>query len=257
MTAELQSDSGPGYERLPGSERVVEPRFGQPANDRLAARPVGEETSPETVRDRRTRRRTRTGWRSPLTRRILMVNVLVLVIPVFGLLHLDQYRQTLIDSALQGMSSRGQAFALSLGSAAVVTDETGTEALQPELTRHLMRLLVADSNTRARVFDQDGTLIADSFILVGPGGQVQVEELPPPDDGSFSGRLGKFYDRIATWFPGLDELPHYDEMALYDGTLLTEDASRLAVAPPIPSAPPVTMATCPSNLANLAIKWIS
>ena len=227
MTAELQSDSGPGYDRLHDSARVVQARFGQPANDRLAERPVGEESSPETVRDRRTRRRTRTGWRSPLTRRILMVNVLVLVIPVFGLLHLDQYRTTLIDSALEGISSRGQAFALALGGAAVVTDETGTEALQPELTRHLMRLLLADSNIRARVFDQDGTLIADSFVLVGPGGQVQVEELPPPDDGSFSGRLGELYDRVATWFPGLDALPQYDEMALYDGTLLTEVALAL------------------------------
>ena len=36
----------------------------------------------------RRRRRRRGLWRSPLTRRILLVNMLALVIPVLGLLHL-------------------------------------------------------------------------------------------------------------------------------------------------------------------------
>ena len=43
------------------------------------------------------------AWRSPLTRRILLVNMLVLLIPVLGLLHLEQYRQSLIDSEIEAM----------------------------------------------------------------------------------------------------------------------------------------------------------
>ena len=226
MTAELHTDSRVVYDHATEDVRRGRLRLGRASGQRLGAK-TGDEVAPETVRDRRARRRLRRGWRSPLTRRILLVNVLVLVIPVFGLLHLDQYRQTLIVAALEGLTSRGQAFALSLGNSAVVTDERGAEALQTELTRHLMRLLLTDGNVRARAFAQDGTLIADSFVLVGPGGQVQVEELPPPDDGSLASSLGEFYDQVVTWFPGLDELPKYDELALYDGTLLTEVALAL------------------------------
>src|SRR5688572_27759265 len=35
-------------------------------------------------------------WQSPLTRRILAVNILAIAIPVVGLLYLDNYRQSLI-----------------------------------------------------------------------------------------------------------------------------------------------------------------
>ncbi len=42
---------------------------------------------------------------SPLTRRILTLNVLVLMIPVLGLLHLDQYRQSLISIRASGRGS--------------------------------------------------------------------------------------------------------------------------------------------------------
>jgi two-component system sensor histidine kinase ChvG len=44
------------------------------------------------------RRRRRT---SPLLRRILTLNVLALIIPVVGLLYLDQYRDSLITAELE------------------------------------------------------------------------------------------------------------------------------------------------------------
>ncbi len=154
------------------------------------------------------------GWRSPLTRRILALNVLTLLIPVLGLLHLDQYRQSLIDTELDAMRGQALAFSLSLGNTAAVAGEAGDESLIPEITRSLMRLLVGDSDLRARIFAPSGELIADSFMLLGPGGMVQVMDLPPPDAGSMSSRLGSLYDQIANWLPGMSGFPVYREEAI-------------------------------------------
>ena len=123
------------------------------------------------------RARLRRSWRSPLTRRILALNVLVLVIPVLGLLHLDTYRQGLIAAELDGLSTQARAFSLSLGSAGVATGNSGQEELVPEITRSLMRLLLIDVTVRARVFARDGHMIADSFLLQGPGGSSTTNSL--------------------------------------------------------------------------------
>lgn len=177
------------------------------------ARGVADPAEPASAgaKRRRARRRRRRGWRSPLTRRILLLNLLVLVIPVMGLMHLDQYRQSLIAAELDGLLIQGHSFALSLGSTAVVASDARSERLLPEMTRHLMRLLLTDNKVRARLFAPGGELIADSFVLVGPGGQVTVVELPPPGDDSLLGRLTRFYESTINWLPGLGELPQYME----------------------------------------------
>lgn len=171
----------------------------------------GERTSPVAAYGGMRGRRSR--WKSPLTRRILAINVLALLIPVMGLLHLDQYRLSLITSELEALETQGKAFALSLGSTAAAVGQGDEESLQPDMTRQLMRVLLSGSGIRARVFVLDGEMIADSFLLMGPGGQVQVVELPPPDDGSTLHFLGRLYQRTVNWMPGLGDLPPYEEAA--------------------------------------------
>jgi two-component system sensor histidine kinase ChvG len=168
----------------------------------------------------------RQGWHSTLTRRILLVNVLVLFIPILGLLHLDQYRQSLVASELESLRLQGRAFSLSLGSTAVVVDENGEERLLPEMTRHLMRVLLADTGVRARVFAPAGELLADSFLLTGSGGLVQVIELPPPSNDSLFTELTTTYDRVVDWIPGMDDLPRYREAAIQ----LAEDYPEVGAA---------------------------
>ena len=168
----------------------------------------------------------RQGWHSTLTRRILLVNVLVLFIPILGLLHLDQYRHSLVESELESLRLQGRAFSLSLGSTAVVVDESGEERLLPEMTRHLMRVLLADTGVRARVFAPTGDLLADSFLLTGSGGIVQVIELPPPSDDSLFTELTTTYDRVIDWIPGMEDLPRYQEAAIQ----LAEDYPEVGAA---------------------------
>jgi len=165
----------------------------------------GEESHPSRPAKRRPR-----GWRSPLTRRILTINVLVLLIPVLGLMHLDQYRGSLIAAEIDSLRIQARAFSLSLGSTAVVATQVGDERLLPEVTRNLMRVLLVDTGVRARIFARSGEILADSFVLGSPGGQVQVKALPPEREGGL-GLLRRVLNVAARWLPGKDDFPIYRE----------------------------------------------
>ncbi|WP_417452471.1 stimulus-sensing domain-containing protein [Kiloniella sp.] len=151
------------------------------------------------------------GWRSSLTHKILLINSFVLMIPVVGLMHLEQYRLSLIASELDALSIQGRAFSLSLGSTAVVASQVGSEKLVPELTRSLMRAMLNDIGVRARIFATSGEMLADSLYLAGVGGPVEVGELPPPGGMGMMDRIILFYEEIINWLPGHDDWPLYRE----------------------------------------------
>src|SRR5258707_1207840 len=126
---------------------------------------------------------------SPLTLRILAVNVLALAMLGIGLLFLGEYESSLIDTELQALKTQGEIFAAALGEGAVIDSVAEGEELIPELGRQMMRRLVEPTRTRARLFDPTGALVADSRVLRGPGGIVQIRELPPPESRGFFGRI--------------------------------------------------------------------
>ncbi len=145
---------------------------------------------------------------SPLTRRILAVNVLALVILVAGLLHLGEYRRSLIETKLDSLRIQAELFAAAIGEGAVAPDQ----GLHHEIVRQMVRRLVETTDNRARLFAADGRLLADSRRLLGPGGMVQIEELPPPeDDEGVVGAVFDIYDRLIARLPGSDPLPPYRE----------------------------------------------
>ncbi|MEE9139506.1 MAG: sensor histidine kinase [Alphaproteobacteria bacterium] len=156
----------------------------------------------------------RRGPFSSLTRRILAVNVLALAILVVGVLYLDQYRQGLIRAELEALTTQGEIFAGALGEGAVAIPPDGRPLLLPGLARQMMRRLVAPTETRARLFDDDGFLVADSWVLAGPGGLVLVEELPAPGlGGNIAAFLGDLYDWMFNLLPRRRDYPPYSETA--------------------------------------------
>ncbi len=130
--------------------------------------------APAAARRRRRRRL------SPLTRRILAVNVLAIALLGLGLLYLGEYQQSLVSAELESLKTQGQIFAAALGEGAVIDVAGEGEALVPELGRDMMRRLVEPTHTRARLFDNQGALVGDTRVMRGPGGAVQVQELPAP-----------------------------------------------------------------------------
>ena len=159
--------------------------------------------------------RERTGRRaifSPLTRRVLAVNILALAILVGGLLYLDEYQSSLIDAEIQALRTQGEIIAGALGEGAVQTDEVGNQRLSRVKARQMVRRLVDPVRTRARLFGATGDIVADSRTLVGPGGAVQVEELPPPQqEGYLSSLMLDVYDAIISWLPWRETLEPYRE----------------------------------------------
>lgn len=160
--------------------------------------------------------RTRRRAISPITWRILALNLVPLGVLVAGLLYLGEYRKNLIDAEVTALGKQAEMFAAAIGEGAAITSSADPifryQSLNPTAARQMVRRLVEPTGTRARLFGADGVLIVDSRLLFGPGGMVQVEDLPPPDtkDG-FLGSLLAFYDSIVKLIPGFDDIPAYHE----------------------------------------------
>jgi two-component system, OmpR family, sensor histidine kinase ChvG len=171
-----------------------------PAPSRKVARPAAAK-SPGRVRRWR-------GWLSPLTRRILALNVLTLLIPVTGMLYLDQYRAGLVQAELAALLTEAELFSGALAASGVVGGTPVEEKLLPEMSENTVRRMVSVSKNRARLFNDKGELMIDSFRIVSAGGQVEREVLPP---------LRSVFEQLVTdgyaWLGGL--LPRWDSMPIY------------------------------------------
>jgi len=149
---------------------------------------------------------------SPLTWRILALNVLALAVLGGGFLYLGKYEQSLIDQQIESLKTQGEIFAAALGEGAVLDSADEGEVLLPDLARQMMRRLVAPTKTRARLFDIKGAIIADSRVLRDPGGAIQVSDLPPPDTENPVMRLAeRLYDRAIRILPRRARYPTYHE----------------------------------------------
>lgn len=146
---------------------------------------------------------------SPITLRILAINALALAILGGGLLYLDQFRDKLAASRLAELRTQTRIIAGALGEAATLTDEEG--GLDIPQARRVLRRLVGESALRARIFDAQGELVADSrFMFLGRS--VIATELPPLDSsGSF---FDRWVDDLQRWIGDLirpSDLPRYEE----------------------------------------------
>jgi two-component system sensor histidine kinase ChvG len=165
----------------------------------------------------------RRGRVSPLTRRILAVNVIALIVLGIALFQLGGYQQGLVDTELAALKTRAQLFAAALGEGAVIEAPSGSEALQTEVARQMIRRMVEPPKRRARVFDTEGRLIIDTKSLDSHGG-IEVTELPPPQSGGWVARTAaRAYRLVTQILPGsyadesslpLDSPGNYPEVRL-------------------------------------------
>jgi two-component system sensor histidine kinase ChvG len=145
------------------------------------ATPAEAKTADDTTASALARRRRRF---SPLTWRILAINVFALAVLGGGVLYLGEYRQSLVDAELQSLKTQAQVFAAGLGEGATMTDAAGVVQLSPQRARDLMRRLVEPTKMRAQLLDGKGTVIADTAVLGSAGSAVQVDPLTAPEGGN-------------------------------------------------------------------------
>ncbi len=138
------------------------------------------------------------GLMSPLTRRILALNVLALAILVGGLLYLGEYRKSLIETKLTALQTQGEVLAASLGEGAVTTGFIDRPHLVPFLAKGMIIRLVEPTGVRARLFGVEGALLADSLTLPGAGRAVSSRDLPERE--GFRSWLNGLFDRIDSLF---------------------------------------------------------
>ena len=155
-------------------------------------------------RDRRGARRRARGARrlrrrqrlSPLTRKILAVNLLALLIPVVGMLYLGPYRDSLIAQELEALREHGEIFSGALGEGAIGLLDNETEVLNIVPARDLVRRLSKVGGVRARFFLADGSLAVDSRRLDATGRDILVEEL---EDPTADDTLDPVMEPVASW----------------------------------------------------------
>ncbi|HIJ37704.1 MAG TPA: HAMP domain-containing protein [Rhodospirillaceae bacterium] len=156
-------------------------------------------------------RRRRPLLESPLTRRVLAVNVVAPIILVGGLLYLDRYQNELISAELDSLNSRAEMIAAAISEGAV--NDEGLPELVPDSARQMIRRLAPPSHLRARLFSPQGELLGDSKILPLLAPPVQVEELAEPEPGWLIGLLHQGYDSLMATRLGTERLPLYQEPA--------------------------------------------
>lgn len=161
---------------------------------------------------------------SPITRRILAVNVLALAILFGGVFYLNDYESRLVDAELQALRRQGDIIAIALAegmtSVPIGTDDeqSGLNVeeyvrFDPPIVRTILRRVVAETHARARLFAPTGELLVDSQTL-GPGAIVRLEELPPPRTGNpVVERLLRAFDWVVNWVPRRENLEPYREAA--------------------------------------------
>lgn len=186
---------------------------------------------------------------SSLTRRILMLNLAALVALVGGILYLNQFRAGLIDARVDSLLTQGQIIAAAVAAQATVeTDAISVDPdkllelqagetvspfdvgegatdfpINPEQVAPLLKRLVTPTRTRARIYDQEGTLLLDSRGLYSRG-QILRYDLPPPDERQ--NRLEGWWERVKHWYRSGD-LPAYREIGAANGKEYPEVATAL------------------------------
>jgi two-component system, OmpR family, sensor histidine kinase ChvG len=178
---------------------------------------------------------------SSLTRRIVFLNVFGLLALVVTFVPLNQVRQGLIEASVRSLLVQGEMIAGAIAGAATVdnndstitvdpnrlldlqagetygpTDDFAFEfSINPERVGPLLRRLVGPTNTRARVYGSDGSLILDSRNVNFRGDVVQ-SDLPSPASNDKQGLLERIYTTVRRWFGGSD-MPRYYELGAENG----------------------------------------
>ena len=191
----------------------------------------------------------RLSWfRWPLTARILSINLLVLVIPLYGIVRADLYYSSLVDAELDSMLAEGQIVAKALGASAETVPaefqnfrgdnfasdfgriNQNTVAQLGSASRATMRILTTDLDSRMRLFDLNGDLMLDTRYLGAGVTPVRVESLdrnqPDRTNMPFSRFLGDLFhaDPVEIYSePIVDQADHYLFMsAPYQGEIVQQ-----------------------------------
>ncbi|NQE65272.1 ATP-binding protein [Caulobacter sp. RHG1] len=141
------------------------------------------EPAPQSAQGRRRRFTWPRGSR--LGRLIITLNVLALLILVVGALVLNELRSGLVNARIDSLTTQGELIANVIDQSATVGEPEPT--LDPYTASAILQVLFIPRSQRARLFDAQGKVLADSFVVAD---RVDWKVLPPArkpgqkDDGT-------------------------------------------------------------------------
>ncbi len=170
---------------------------------------------------------------SRLTARIMAIMLFPLAIFLVGLLSLDQYRTTLIQSEFVALERQGFTLARSLALAEAERDRrVARRQLSPETMTHLIPLVGLGSSLRARVFQPNGSLLADTARRSGFQPNVDIRRhLDKSWRQKIRNNLNDMVTAASGWVSPFDELPAYVERRRQRARPYAEGIAALSGAP--------------------------
>jgi two-component system sensor histidine kinase ChvG len=175
-----------------------------------------------------------------LLRRILVTNLIGLGIIIGGIHYMGQYHAWLIDAKRESLKIQGEIIATAIATNAtvesnrvVVDPDKLTEpqrtafndfaslelSIRPERVTPILRRLIQPTQTRARIYGRDGTLIVDTAKLLSRGQIARGDPVVTHEDDV--PKTKNFWTRLKAWL--IDkELPVYKEIGSAKGTAYKE-----------------------------------
>jgi len=179
-----------------------------------------------------------------LLRRILVSNLIGFFVLLLGILYLGWYHTWLIDAKVDALKTQARIIADAIASKAKVERERivfdakngpdqpnarrsyrddGFAALElsisPEQVTPILRKLIQPTNTRARIYARDGTLIVDTARSLRRWRAALRNE--PTENRGAAPTTQNFWTHLTRWL--FDEpLPVYQEIGSANGTAYTE-----------------------------------
>ena len=130
---------------------------------------------------------------SPLTIKILSINVIAIFVVFTAVLHLDRYEDILIQTELEGLERQATLFANALSEVAVARNPGTQNYLSITAVQNVIDRSALDSPARSRVFGTGGELLADSYRLPGRVPSVTTKPLASVSPNIF---FQKFLDKF-------------------------------------------------------------
>lgn len=141
---------------------------------------------------------------SPLTLRILAVNLFALLMLAGGILYLDQFRVRLIEQRSEELQIQSLLMAGGLSEMAAQTPET--PRLDPERTAALIAQMAEATSVRIQVVDASGVELMDTNWL--PDREVIITQLKP----GWRRRVALWLDRMTEMAAASPRLDLYEEI---------------------------------------------
>jgi two-component system sensor histidine kinase ChvG len=130
----------------------------------------------DTAKARRGPRPSRLRWLpgSRLGRTIILLNLLGLTVLIGGSLVLNELRRGLVNARIDSLTTQGELIATIIDRAATVGEPT--PEMNASYASEILQILSNPRSQRARLFDAEGRLIADSYWVAD---RVEWKALPP------------------------------------------------------------------------------